>query len=94
VLDERDARIAKLEAQVAALLARIAELEAKLGQNSSNSSRPPSSDAPADRDARRGKQPTGRPRGGQPGHKGWKRTLLPDGKHLWQGRGQHAARQE
>lgn len=78
--DERDARIARLEAQVAALLARIAELEAKLGQNSSNSNRPPSSDAPADHEARRGKQPSGRKRGGQPGHKGWKRTLLPPEK--------------
>jgi transposase len=80
VLDERDARIAKLEAQVALLLARIAELEARLAQNSSNSNRPPSSDAPADRDARRGKEPTGRSRGGQPGHKGSKRNLLTSDK--------------
>jgi transposase len=80
VQDERDARIAKLEAQVAALLARIAELEAKLGQNSSNSNRPPSSDAPADREARRGKERSGLRRGGQPGHKVTKRTLLPPEK--------------
>lgn len=78
--DERDARIAKLEAQVALLLARIAELEAKLGQNSSNSNRPPSSDTPAARQARPGKEPTGRSRGGQRGHKGWKRKLLPPEK--------------
>jgi transposase len=77
VPDERDERIAKLEAQVVALLARIAELEARLNQNSSNSNRPPSGDAPADREARRGKTPSGRGRGGQPGHKGWKRALLP-----------------
>lgn len=75
--DERDERIAKLEAQVAMLLARIAELEARLNQNSSNSNRPPSGDAPADREARRGKEPSRRGRGGQPGHKGWKRALLP-----------------
>jgi transposase len=80
VPDERDARIANLEAQVAALMARIVELEARLAQNSSNSNRPPSSDAPADRDARRGKPSSGRRRGGQPGHKGWKRTLLPPEK--------------
>ena len=80
VQDERDVRIAKLEAQVALLIARIAELEAKLAQNSSNSNRPPSSDTPADRQARRGKEPTGRPRGGQRGHKGWKRTALPPEK--------------
>jgi transposase len=87
VQDERDARIVKLEAQVALLIeenarlrARVAELEAKLAQNSSNSSRPPSSDSPADRQARPGKEPTGRPRGGQRGHKGWKRNLLPPEK--------------
>lgn len=78
--DGRDARIAKLEAQVAALLARIAELEARLNQNSSNSNRPPSSDSPADRQARGGKAPSRRTRGGQPGHKGWKRDLLPPEK--------------
>jgi transposase len=84
VQDERDLRIAKLEAQVEALLAanarlqaRVEELEARLGQNSSNSNRPPSGDAPADREARRGKPTSGRGRGGQPGHKGWKRALLP-----------------
>lgn len=80
VPDERDARIANLEAQVAALIARIAELEARLAQNSSNSNRPPSSDAPADRDARRGRPSSGRPRGGQRGHKAWKRTPLPPEK--------------
>lgn len=80
VQDERDLRIAKLEAQVEALLAKVAELEARLAQNSSNSNRPPSSDAPADREARGGKPGTGRTRGGQRGHKGWKRTLLPADK--------------
>lgn len=87
VQDERDLRIARLEAQVEALLAtnaqlraRVEELEARLAQNSSNSNRPPSSDAPADREARPGKPPTGRARGGQRGHKGWKRTLLPPEK--------------
>jgi transposase len=83
VQDKRDRRLEKLEAQVALLLeenarlrARVAELEAKLAENSSNSNRPPSSDTPADRGARPGKPPTGRSRGGQPGHKGWKRALL------------------
>lgn len=81
-------RIAKLEAQVALLLAalaerdaeivrlkaRVAELEAQLGQNSTNSHKPPSTDPPGTRPQ---KQPTGRSRGGQPGHKGHKRVLLP-----------------
>jgi transposase len=84
VEDERDRRLERLEAQVAGLLeenaslrAKVAELERRLGENSSNSSRPPSSDSPADRAARSSKPPTGRTRGGQRGHKGWKRTLLP-----------------
>lgn len=78
--DERDRRIAELVAEVAALRAQVAELQALLRQNSSNSNRPPSSDAPADRESRPGKPPSGRSRGGQPGHKGWKRTLLPPEK--------------
>lgn len=76
-LAERDARIAQLEALVEQRRARIAELEARLGQNSSNSSKPPSSDAPGT--ARRPKKkPKGRRRpGGQPGHKKRERALLP-----------------
>jgi transposase len=73
--DPRDALIAELRAQVAALTARVAELEARLRQNSSNSSRPPSSDTPDVR--RQGKKPTGRSSGGQAGHKKQERRLLP-----------------
>ena len=86
-----DERLERLERQVEVLLAKIevqaaeiatlksenAELRRRLGQNSSNSSKPPSSDSPADRAARPGPPPTGRQRGGQPGHKGSKRTLAP-----------------
>src|SRR5262249_45390788 len=54
----------------------IRELEARLGQNSSNSSRPPSSDPPhAPR--KRPVVPSGRQRGGQPGHRRACRGLLP-----------------
>jgi transposase len=88
-VDARDARIAELEAQVAerdeviarltaeveALKARVAELEARLNQNSRNTSRPPSSDAPGTR--RQPKKPTGRRPGGQPGHKKHERALVP-----------------
>lgn len=59
-----------------ALLARVQELEARLAQNSSNSSLPPSSDPPSV-PPRRSREPTGRPRGGQRGHKKHERTLLP-----------------
>lgn len=88
--DDRDRRIAELEREVAdlrtlvkaligeveGLRAENQELRARLGQNSSNSSKPPSSDAPADRAGRGGKPPTGKKRGGQPGHKGSQRQLL------------------
>jgi transposase len=66
---------AALRAQNAALQARIRELEAQLGQNSANSSRPPSSDRPPVPPKRRA-VPSGRKRGGQPGHHGAYRTLL------------------
>jgi transposase len=80
-------RIAALEAQLAARDQRIAELEAalnalteKLNQNSRNSHKPPSSDGPGA--AGRGERPqrkksTGRKRGGQKGHRGARRMLLP-----------------
>ena len=80
-LDPRDARIAELEAKVVALtqalekaLVRISELETQLGQNSRNSSQPPSSDPPGT--PRQPKDPTGRARGAQPGHKQHKRERL------------------
>ena len=58
------------------LKAEIAELRERIGQNSSNSSRPPSSDPPSYKpQPRRG--PKGRKRGGQPGHQGSARRLLP-----------------
>lgn len=75
-IDPRDARIAELETQLAAALARIAELEELVRKSSSNSSKPPSSDGPAKKLFRRPK-PSGKKPGGQPGHKGWKRALVP-----------------
>jgi transposase len=59
--------------------ARIRELEqvvARLTRNSSNSSRPPSSDQPGTKKSSQ-KTPSKRKQGGQPGHKGKKRQLLP-----------------
>lgn len=68
--------IAELQEQVAALQRENAELRARLGQNSSNSSRPPSSDLPGVRRPTK-PTPTGRAPGGQPGHLGQQRVLLP-----------------
>ena len=59
------------------LVARIGELEERLRQNSQNSSRPPSSDAPAGRRPET-RAPSGRKPGGQPGHEGHQRLLLPE----------------
>src|SRR3954468_5625108 len=67
---------AALRGENAALHARVQELEARLGQNSSNSSRPPSSD-PLQAPARPKAPPSGRKRGGQPGHRAAYRALLP-----------------
>src|SRR5689334_6877844 len=64
------------QALILALQARIHELEAQLGQNSSNSSRPPSTDPPQVPPWPKA-PPTGRKRGGQPGHRGTYRALLP-----------------
>jgi transposase len=67
---------AALRAESAVLHERVQELEARLGQTSANSSRPPSSDPPQ-APAKRRPPPSGRKRGGQPGHQGACRGLLP-----------------
>ena len=75
--DGRNETIAELRQIIVKLRARVAELEMRLGQNSANSGKPPSSDAPSDRESRAKPPPSGRPRGGQPGHKGHRRALIP-----------------
>jgi len=74
-------RLRELEAENLALRERVAELEEKLGKNSRNSNQPPSSDKPGEGSkdgARKGrKRRKGKKRGGQPGHRGSHRALLP-----------------
>ena len=70
VLLAMDRRIAQLEA-------RVEQLERRLGRNSRNSSLPPSQDPPSVPPRRRGKDRSGRPPGGQSGHEGHGRDLLP-----------------
>jgi transposase len=69
VLLAMDRRVVQLEA-------RVEKLERELAKNSGNSSRPPSSDPPR-RTPGRGKDRSGRNPGGQPGHEGHGRPLLP-----------------
>ena len=67
---------AAVTALVQSFQRRIAELEEGLGKNSTNSSRPPSSDPPSVK--RRPPAPaSGRKRGGQPGHRHHSRSLVP-----------------
>ncbi len=58
------------------LEARVAELERRLNRSSRNSSLPPSQDPPS-APPRPGGKRSGRGRGGQPGHEGRHRRLLP-----------------
>jgi transposase len=76
VLLRMDEQIARLEKRVARQDERIAQLERRLGRNSRNSSQPPSADPP-NTPPRRGKDRSGRKPGGQPGHEGKGRPLLP-----------------
>ncbi len=80
---EQSARIAQLEQRVAELVEQVALLSEQLRQNSSNSHKPPSSDPPGvskagGKDRRRGKKKSKRQRGGQPGHTGRHRELVPE----------------
>jgi len=68
---------APLVGEVVALRERVRVLEARLGQNSSNSSRPPSSDPPWSSKRRPPAGPSGRRPGGQVGHTGHFRALVP-----------------
>jgi transposase len=75
-----DTLSAEVQAAVSALILcleqRIADLEERLGKNSTNSSKPPSTDPPSVK--RRPPAPaSGRKRGGQPGHRRKARSLVP-----------------
>src|SRR5271166_2494976 len=72
VLDSLKGRIAELEQ-------RVGDLEARLKLNSTNSSKPPSSD-PIGLKRKPPTPPSGRKRGGQPGHRRALRSLVPPQK--------------
>lgn len=72
------ARLDALEARVGELEAENAELKRRLGQNSRNSSRPPSSDGPEQTLPRSLRRKTGRKPGKQPGAQGFSLGLVDD----------------
>ena len=73
---EVQAVITVLVEQNGLLQRRVADLEARLNLNSTNSSKPPSSDPPRIKRTPP-REPSGKKRGGQPGHRGHQRVLVP-----------------
>src|SRR5437868_9909294 len=70
-----EARVTALESMVQALQEQNRALQEQLNQTSRNSSRPPSSDPLSSPHPKRPRSQ--RRRGGQPGHPGQTRTLIP-----------------
>lgn len=73
----QDVAIAAKDARIAELEKQVAELQGRLTMTSGNSNKPPSTDPPSTRAERNKKQKTGKKRGGQPGHEGKQRALVP-----------------
>ena len=63
--------------QVQALKAEVVKLQERLNLNSNNSSKPPSSDGPKTKIVKGKPKGRGKKRGGQKGHAGHRRELLP-----------------
>lgn len=85
-LAARDAQIAQLRSQVAVLGERVAQLERQAGRDSSNSSRPPSSDSPYTKKPRKAtdrslRGRSGRRPGKQPGEPGVTLAQVADPDH-------------
>src|SRR6266511_3553978 len=71
------AALTQLRAEVAQLRATVEDLARRLGRTSQHSSQPPSADPPQAVSKRPRREPSGRQPGGQPGHDGQTRALLP-----------------
>jgi transposase len=69
-------RVAVLEQEVSRLRAENDRLREQPRRSSRNSSQPPSSETPRTPPRRR-REPSGKARGGQPGHTGHQRKLYP-----------------
>ena len=70
------AALAQLRAEITPLKATVEELAQRLGRNSHHASQPPSADPPQTPKRSR-RDPSGRRPGGQPGHEGHTRALVP-----------------
>lgn len=66
-----------LRDEMGQLQERVESLEARLNQNSTTSSRPPSSDSPYKKPRRRTGSKGSRKGGGKPGHPGHRQVLFP-----------------
>ena len=81
-IHELEQLVATLTQQVAALLKQVEQLSERQNRNSRNSNLPPSSDPPGRANAHpnkpKGSTGGGRKRGGQPGHRGHHRGLVPE----------------
>jgi transposase len=76
-MEARLVELERLEARLAEMERENAEMRSRLGMNSRNSSKPPSSDPPGT--PRPKAKPTGKKRGAQPGHQGTgRRRVEPD----------------
>jgi transposase len=76
-IDALEVRVAALEQTVQRLEATVQHLTEHVQQTSRNSSRPPSSDPPQVSGKPSRREPSGRRPGGQPGHEGHTRALVP-----------------
>ena len=72
-----EARAERAEARISVLEAEVKSLREKLDKNSRNSSKPPSTDRPGQKKAKKRRKKGGRKPGGQKGHKGVTRELVP-----------------
>ncbi len=76
-LVEQQGQLVEQQAQIALLTAQVSKLTEQQGRNSSNSHLPPSSDGPGSDAKGKRVRKSGRKRGGQKGHRGSRRELLP-----------------
>lgn len=72
-----EARIAEQDARISELEALVADLQTRLKQDSSNSSKPPSSNSPYKKPPYPKKPKSGKRSGGQPGHRAHMRAAVP-----------------